>query len=55
MMGFIADRLNNMALICLILSITVPITIYYINSKYHQLVDPKWKKENDQQSESKNQ
>ncbi|MBT2600622.1 MULTISPECIES: hypothetical protein [Oceanobacillus] len=55
MMDFIADRLNNIALICFLLSIAVPITINYINFKYHQLTDPKWKKEEDEQSKSNQQ
>ena len=52
-MDFISERLNNIALICLVLSFIVPITINYLNSKYHQITDPKWKKEEDQQSKSK--
>lgn len=53
-MNFIENRISIQAIIGLILSIVVPITIYWINRKYHESTDPNWKKERRQEKQKNN-
>ncbi|GEN89282.1 hypothetical protein MKY30_12545 [Oceanobacillus sp. FSL W8-0428] len=53
-MNFIENRISIQAIIGLILAIVVPITIYWINRKYHESTDPIWKKERRQKVQNDN-
>jgi hypothetical protein len=34
--------------VCAMLSVVIPLTIYFINKKLHEMGDPPWKKNNDE-------
>lgn len=52
-LNYIQNEVSPLGIICLFLSLGIPFTIYWVNRKYHDAVDPEWRKKRKEQERQK--